>query len=302
MTWLASFYINHPIMCYIAPSLRVDGRGDIFFRSRPVGACRLGACLRLPCSAWGGCLVRRLPLLLARACSYPIMLPALAASSFRSGGYGDFFISTSPSCRLLFVCLPHIAPPARWVGEVRASCLFAVCGRLCGLLALLVFRAAHSARRSFALPRRSPRCCFFSPGVPSPVACLAVAMSSRRASSLPPGSRACPPLVRGGLRFASCLRACPSSVISHPLSVIRLMWLVVPSCGGFHCPLSACLPVSSARCWYMPVMLRYVPRPVLACRGAGRVMAVAVVVSLVGDLFVLLRGRRLVRSVSLRGG
>lgn len=54
MTWLASFYINHPIMCYIAPSLRVDGRGDIFFRSRPVGACRLGACLRLPCSAWGG--------------------------------------------------------------------------------------------------------------------------------------------------------------------------------------------------------------------------------------------------------
>lgn len=111
-----------------------------------------------------------------------------------------------------------------------------------------------------------------------------------------------PPLVRGGLRFASCLRACPSSVISHPLSVIRLMWLVVPSCGGFHCPLSACLPVSSARCWYMPVMLRYVPRPVLACRGAGRVMAVAVVVSLVGDLFVLLRGRRLVRSVSLRGG
>ena len=169
----------------------------------------------------GGCLVRRLPLLLARACSYPIMLPALAASSFRSGGYGDFFISTSPSCRLLFVCLPHIAPPARWVGEVRASCLFAVCGRLCGLLALLVFRAAHSARRSFALPRRSPRCCFFSPGVPSPVACLAVAMSSRRASSLPPGSRACPPsCVAGcGLRPAFVLARHPSSVIRYRLSV-----------------------------------------------------------------------------------
>ena len=153
-----------------------------------------------------------------------------------------------------------------------------------------------SRYRSFALPRRSPRCCFFSSGVSSPVACLAEAMSSRRASSLPPGSRACP-LVRGGLRFASCFRACPSSVI-------RLMWLVVPSCGGFHCAcLLACLPVvSSARCRYMPVMFRYAPRPVLACRDAGRVVAVAVIVSLVGDLLVLLRGRRLVRSVSLRGG
>lgn len=63
-------------------------------------------------------------------------------------------------------------------------------------------------------------------------------------------------LVRCGVAVRIPPRACSSSVI-------RLMWLIVSSGGGFFCcpPVPACLPVPSARCRCMPVMLRYAFRP-----------------------------------------
>lgn len=146
-----------------------------------------------------------------------IPLTALAVSSFRSGGSDNFFSRPSPSPRLSSVCLLELFPrPRAW--DVRASCLFAVCGRSvrfacvacvpCRSLTAFVRSCLVIALAVVVLP------------VGLPIACLAVAMLSRRASS---------PLIG--------FRACPSSVI-------RLMWLSVPSCGFACCP----CPLLACRC------------------------------------------------------
>lgn len=186
--------------------------GAIFFFRFP---CLVGAC----CSVLGGRFHAR----------FPIHPHHHLRSAGRVLGLGVFIFRPAPRCVLFSACLPHIVPrppvggrrghracsPSVGVGAVRLRCSCSVpltplvARSLCFVIAPLLF---------------------FSLRV-SPVACLAAAMSSRRAS-LPPGSP-----------FAPCLPVIryPSDVAGRP--VLRRLPLPLPLLA------CRCHPLGVGICW-----------------------------------------------------
>ena len=203
-------------------------------------------------------------------------------------GLGVFSSPSPPLLPALPCLLASYSPPPAGRGMCgRRACLpFAGVSAVCLRLSRVPFRSL--ARRSFAIASSLPRRCL-SPCGSSPVACLAAAMSSRRASQ-PRLVIVLVPSCVAVLWLAFLPRACSSSVI-------RLMWLVVMFGCGFSCR----SPLSLLACRCHPLgagyISRYALRPALACRGAGR--DVAAVASLVCDLLVWFSGSPLWRGVRI---
>lgn len=235
----------------IASFPRVDGRGDIFLRPPlSVGACRF-------------------VLLVGRSHAHFPSAPHHLRPAGRMLGLGDFFLSPSPSCRLLLACLPRIVPRPPVGG----------CAGVVPVRRLRAWvRFACVASCSVPLSRLSlVRYCLvialaavFSPCGSSLLLACAAAMSSRRASSPIPGSH-----------------TCPSSVIRHPSDAIRPMWLIASRSAAA----SSCRPRSlvACRCHLLGagcIPIRSSPRLGVSECGAWRRSPL----SLVGDLLVFLGG------------
>ena len=125
------------------PASRVDGRGDIFFRSLPVRRASLSRCLaRVPISRWRASLF-------ARACLGSIPLTAWVVSSFRSGGSDVFFSFARPPIAGSSLLARLVCSPAPGAWDVRTGDRFAAAGGTAVCLLLIV--SCRSLRlRSFA--------------------------------------------------------------------------------------------------------------------------------------------------------
>lgn len=230
----------------IAPFLRVDGRGDIFFAP-----------------------------LLARLYSDSITLTALVASSFRSGGSGDFSLSPFPLMRVLSCLRASINPPPPGRGmceravdlRLRAGCRFACFSSCRVALSLALVRYCLACGSGFHSPARLvfPICLVGSRSpASSPVLSLFPVFPVQCVSYCVLASR--PVLSVGfGLIVAPCVSS--SLLGSYPVSPFP-----APIVGLLVSPISVSWRPRGG-------LASFRPSPRLACRRTGRLAVWVPIVS-----------------------